>query len=95
VSVITAQDLTECQADLDDLSGVVNLLNTLPEVNFALVLCEYKTGHIKGSLRSEPHKNTDVSKIARRLGGGGHKLASGFDITGHLVRHQHQWRIEP
>src|SRR5581483_9188324 len=69
VSIITPQDLEECGATLDDLSGVVSMLNTLPDSTFAMVLCEYEPGKIKGSLRSEPHKHVDVSLIAKRLGG--------------------------
>lgn len=93
VSIITVRDLQECGATLDDLSGVVNLLNTLPQSKFAMLLAEYEPGKIKGSLRSEPHKKVDVSAIAARLGGGGHKLASGFEVEGHIVQRQGQWRI--
>lgn len=94
VAVITLQDLEECQATLDDLSGVVNLLNTLPNTKYAMLLVEHEPGKIKGSLRSEPHKNVDVSKIAKRLGGGGHKLASGFEVDGRIVEKDGVWRIE-
>jgi phosphoesterase RecJ-like protein len=94
VSIITKQDLEECGATLDDLSGVVSMLNTLPETKFAMLLVEYENGIVKGSLRSEPHKAVDVSKIAKRLGGGGHKLASGFEVPGHIVQKDGIWRIE-
>lgn len=94
VSIITLEDLQECNATLDDLSGVVSMLNALPETKFAMLLVEYEHGKIKGSLRSEPQKGVDVSKIAKRLGGGGHKLASGFEIAGHLVQKNGAWRIE-
>jgi phosphoesterase RecJ-like protein len=95
VAVITLQDLEECGATLDDLSGVVNLLNTLPNTKYAMLLVEHKPGQIKGSLRSEPHKGVDVSAIAKRLGGGGHKLASGFEVEGRIVEDKGQWRIQP
>ena len=93
VSIITADDLMECGATLDDLAGVVNMLNTLPETKFALLLTEYEKGKIKGSLRSEPHKGVDVSELAKKLGGGGHKLAAGFEVTGHLVESDGKWRV--
>ena len=93
MSVITAADMAECGATLEDLSGVVNMLNTLPDTTFALLLAEYEPGVIKGSLRSEPHKRVDVSAIAKRLGGGGHKLAAGFEVKGHIVRRGNRWRI--
>lgn len=95
VALVTYQDLQECHATLDDLSGVVNLLNTLPQTTFAMLLVEFEPGKIKGSLRSEPHKGIDVSKLARRLGGGGHKLASGFEVEGRLVQQHGMWRVLP
>ena len=93
VSIVTRKDLEECRASLDDLSGVVNMLNTLPDTKYALLLTEFEPGKIKGSLRSEPHKNFDVSQLAKKLGGGGHKLASGFEVEGHLVKKNGVWRV--
>lgn len=93
VAVVTHQDLQECRANLDDLSGVVNMLNTLPQTKFAMLLVEFEPGKIKGSLRSEPHKGIDVSEIAKRLGGGGHKLAAGFEVEGHIVKQEGKWRV--
>lgn len=106
LSVLKKADLEECGATSEDLSGVVNLLNTIPEASFSLLLAEIEEGKIKGSLRSEPRIRTsgslrgepgaavDVSSIARRFGGGGHRLASGFEIAGRLVRDATGWRIE-
>ncbi len=94
ISLITLEDLQQCHATLDDLSGVVSMLNTLPQTKYAMLLVEFEPGKIKGSLRSEPQKGVDVSKIAKRLGGGGHKLASGFEIEGHIVQKDGKWRVE-
>lgn len=93
LGIVTKKDLDDCEATLDDLSGVVNMLNALPQTQLALLLVEYEPGKIKGSLRSEPHKAVDVSAWAKRLGGGGHKLASGFEVSGHLVQRDGVWRI--
>lgn len=93
LGIVTKKDLAECQATLDDLSGVVNMLNALPQTKMAMLLVEYEPGKIKGSLRSEPHKAIDVSQWAKRLGGGGHKLASGFEVPGRLVQQMGMWRI--
>lgn len=94
VAVITYDDLQECHATLDDLSGVVNMLNALPDTKYAMLLTEFEPGQIKGSLRSEPHKQTDVSLLAKRMGGGGHKLAAGFEVPGHLILENGKWRIQ-
>lgn len=94
ITVVTHTDLEECGASSDELSGVVNLLNSIPEASFSLLLTEVERGKLKGSLRSEPEDAVDVSAIARRFGGGGHKLASGFEIAGRLVHDEDGWRIE-
>lgn len=93
ISIITHQDLEECGATVDDLAGVVNLLNSIPETSFSFLLTEYEKGKLKGSLRSEPEKEVDVSQIAKMFGGGGHKLASGFEVVGTLVKDETGWRI--
>ena len=95
VSIVTYKDLQECNASLDDMPGIVNMLNTLPNTKFAMLLVEFEPGKIKGSLRSEPQKGVDVSQIAKRLGGGGHILASGFEIEGRFTHENGIWRVAP
>jgi len=63
---------------------VVNIINTISDSKFSLLLTEYQDQKIRGSLRSEEYKGVDVSKIAQALGGGGHKLASGFELKGSI-----------
>lgn len=69
---------------LDELHGVVTELRSVDEVKFALFAVEYERGNIKGSLRSDKFKNFNVSRIAKKLGGGGHKYAAGFDYEGSI-----------
>ena len=42
---------------------------------------ETKDGKVKGSLRTTDN-DTDVSLIAQKMGGGGHKKAAGFAVEG-------------
>ncbi len=92
-SVMTEDDLREIGATDEDLDGFVELLNNMPQSKFALLLRQ--DGEVvKGSLRSEPDKKVDVSKIAKSFGGGGHKLAAGFKIKGKLKRSDDAWQIE-
>ncbi len=92
-SVLTEEDLKEIGATDEDLDGFVELLNNMPQSKFALLLRQ--DGEVvRGSLRSEPHKKVDVSKIAKSFGGGGHKLASGFKIKGKLTKDGDAWRIK-
>ncbi len=92
-SVLTEDDLKEIGANEEDLNGFVELLNNLPQAKFALLLRQ-DGDVVRGSLRSEPHKKVDVSKIAKSFGGGGHKLAAGFKVKGRLKRAGSAWQIE-
>jgi phosphoesterase RecJ-like protein len=84
VSYVSRKDIEDFGAKEDDLSGLVNVINTVSDAKFSLLLTEFEDCKIKGSLRSEEYKGIDVSRIARSLGGGGHKLASGFEMNGDL-----------
>lgn len=92
-TVITKKDLEECDASYDDTAEIASILNTVPDTSFSLVLSERDGGIIKGSLRSEKYKGVDVSEVAHQFGGGGHKLASGFEIKGKIVEEENNWRI--
>ena len=94
VSYVTKQDLEELQGDAEDISGVAEILNTVSGTKFSLVLSERGENRVKGSLRSEEYKDTDVSEIARLLRGGGHRLSSGFEIKGKLVKDGNGWKVE-
>ena len=94
VSFITKEDLRRCNATTNDLDGISEILNSISDSKFSLVLSERERNKIKASLRSEIYKGVDVSKIARKFSGGGHKLASGFEIKGHLRQIGDSWIIE-
>lgn len=85
-SIMTDEDLPELKAlPQATFEGFVETLNTIPEAKFAMFLRQ--DGEvIKGSLRSDTFKNTDVAKIAKLFGGGGHKLAAGFSLIGKLQK---------
>jgi len=92
-TVLTKKDLDECGASEEDIAHIVGILNTVPSTKFALVLSERGDGIIKGSLRSEEYKGVDVSEIAAQFGGGGHKLASGFEVKGKIQETEGGWTI--
>ncbi len=62
--------------------GIVNTLLSVAEAQIAFFLTEKADGQVEVGLRSRP--GTDVSGVAIRLGGGGHKQASGATIPGPL-----------
>ena len=85
VSYLSKKDIEECGAKQEDISGLVSVINTVGDAKFSLLLTEGDDNKIRGSLRSEEYKNIDVSRIAKSLGGGGHRLASGFEVKGEDV----------
>lgn len=91
-SVITQKDLVSCAASDDDLAGVINLINTIPDSRAAILFYETKDDKIRASVRTE-NDNVDVSRLANIFGGGGHKKASGFTIDGRLKLNGGNWEI--
>jgi len=52
----------------------------LPTVELAVMIRENVDGSLKGSLRGK--SDTDLSAIAAHFGGGGHRHAAGFEVSG-------------
>ncbi len=93
MTAITQKDVEECQASVDDIYQVTTILSTVPDAKFSLVLSERENGMVRASLRSMEDKGIDVSAIAHTFGGGGHKLASGFEISGKIIETKSGWQI--
>ena len=85
VTAVTEEEIAECEATPDDIYQVVSILSTVPDAKFTLVLSQRDAGTVRGSLRSMEHHNVDVSHIAHQFGGGGHYLASGFEVPGRII----------
>lgn len=85
VTAVTQEEISECEASQEDIYQVTSILSTVPDAKFALVLSERDDSTVRGSLRSMDHHGVDVSRIAHAFGGGGHVLASGFEIPGKIV----------
>ncbi len=93
-TIITQKDIRNNAIALADAGeGLANFLSNIKDVDFILVLTEEDDNMIKGSLRTTKD-NIDVSKLARALGGGGHKKAAGFKIKGKLAKNKKEWYIE-
>lgn len=77
-TIITRQDMDFYGVTTKDLGGVVEQLRLNDSVEVAIFIYEVEKGDYKVSLRS---KNiVDVSRIAKRFGGGGHIRAAGFNM---------------
>lgn len=78
---ITQADLRKHNVSENESEGIANFLNNLDEGKLALILKETQDGRIKGSFRTT-RDDTDVSALAKKMGGGGHKKAAGFSTAG-------------
>jgi phosphoesterase RecJ-like protein len=65
-----------------DDADLVNVLSSIENVDIAIIFVEQPNGSVKVSWRAQ--KGLDVSRIATRFGGGGHKPAAGAEIVGDL-----------
>lgn len=83
MSVIREEDYADMDDGPENLGGVVDYLNMVPDTKFAVLLNEDRRGNVKGSFRTR-ESNMDLSRIAAVFGGGGHPKASGFTVPGKL-----------
>lgn len=93
VSAVMEKDFEELGATPEDLSGVIDYINSVPGSKFCILLAEDQKGNIKGSFRTQDDM-IDLSKIAGLFGGGGHKKAAGFTIPG-KIEQEVVWKIRP
>lgn len=96
VTALTLEDIHDCEADKDAVSGISNFLNSLEQASekAILVLAQSEPNLIKGSLRTT-NPLIDVSEFAKLYGGGGHKKAAGFTIPGQLTVTKNGYSITP
>ena len=78
VSLLSTQDFKESGAAPEDSDSLVNMILNIIGVKAAALIRQLDTELFKVSLRSDD--DTDISKAAKILGGGGHKQASGATV---------------
>jgi phosphoesterase RecJ-like protein len=66
----------------DDTEGLINLPLTAREIQAVVFFKVTDTGDVRVSMRSK--YEVDVRRVASEFGGGGHKNASGFTVSGPL-----------
>lgn len=90
-SWLSMDDFEQTHATKQDSETLVSILRSIRGVRIACIIREQKDG-IRGSLRAKD--STDVSVLAQKLGGGGHKAAAGFSYNGTLAQAQEYLRKE-
>ena len=66
----------------NDTEGLINLPLTAREIQAVVFFKATDTGDVRVSMRSK--YDVDVRKVANEFGGGGHKNAAGFTVSGSL-----------
>jgi phosphoesterase RecJ-like protein len=79
---VTRREMEQAGAAEEDCEGIVNFALCVAGVEAAAFLFELPDHRVQVSLRSKGR--LDVAAIAERLGGGGHKSASGCTMEGSL-----------
>ena len=75
VAFVTLDEIASCGAKAEDTEGIIDLIRDIDTVEIAVFLRESEDGAVRASLRGKTCGN--VSKIATRYQGGGHRLAAG------------------
>jgi len=78
---LTTKDVLQYGIEDSETEGISNFLNKLDGAKISLLIKETIDGKIKGSFRTT-RDDTDVSALAKKMGGGGHKKAAGFTVDG-------------
>jgi bifunctional oligoribonuclease and PAP phosphatase NrnA len=80
---VSADMLNRSGATIDDVEGFINYPRSLSSAQVAGFIKEPKKGVVSVSLRAKG--KVDVASIAAVFGGGGHKNAAGFRISGKSI----------
>lgn len=75
-TAVTSNDLEQLGLVLTDTEGLIDVLRGVEHVPCTMVAKQKPSGNWAVSLRSRG--DVDVGRIARALGGGGHRFAAGF-----------------
>lgn len=78
---VTREMFEKTGAIEEETENFINYPRSLKTVEVAAFLKETRDGRISVSLRSKG-KEYDVAAVARQFGGGGHRNAAGFKLTG-------------
>lgn len=78
-SYIHKSGIDSYQASYEDVSWVIDYLNMVEGIRYSTLLTQ-KWDYIKGSLRTL-RDDVDLTQIAKKYNGGGHKKASWFTIS--------------
>ncbi|MFC1996880.1 bifunctional oligoribonuclease/PAP phosphatase NrnA, partial [Chloroflexota bacterium] len=80
---LTLEDRLSANYPGRDDADLINILQTIDDADIFVIFVEQSVDHVKVSWRARP--GFDVSQIALKFGGGGHKPAAGAEIQGSIT----------
>jgi phosphoesterase RecJ-like protein len=85
-TTLTLEDRYKAGYPSRDDADLVKILSAIRGAIIAIILTEQSSGYVKISWRlcTSLPTNLDVSEIALKFGGGGHKAAAGADVKGNI-----------
>jgi bifunctional oligoribonuclease and PAP phosphatase NrnA len=83
IQAILQEDFQNTGASFEDTENFINECHRIESVKVSVLLVELKDGRVRCSLRSRGR--VDVSEVAARFGGGGHKNAAGTFLPGPIA----------
>ncbi len=85
-TTLSLDDRRNANYQYRDDADLVKVLSAIEGAKIAIILTEQTQGYVKISWRlcGSLQTNLDVSEIAQKYGGGGHKAAAGADVKGKL-----------
>lgn len=89
---VEEKDYKDLGCKREDLGGVIDFINSMPEAKYSVLLSEDGKGNVKASLRTRDD-SIDVKALAEKFGGGGHVKAAGFTIKGGHLEKEVKWKI--
>lgn len=89
-SILKEKDFTETDSNYEELTWVIDYVNSIPDSKFSLLLTE-RDWKVKWSLRTL-QDDIDLTEIAWRFGWWWHKKASWFSIWWKIVK-EVSWKI--
>jgi len=89
---VEKSDYKKIGANREDLEGIIDFINSIPETKYSVLLSETDDGNVKASLRTR-QPDVDVKALAEKFGGGGHVKASGFTIKKSHLQKDVKWKI--
>ena len=89
---VNKKDYENLGAKREDLAGVIDYINSMPEAKYSVLLSEDEKGNVKASLRTRK-PDVDVKALAEKFSGGGHVKAAGFTIKDSKLEKEIKWKI--